>query len=59
MAYKSCNKCLNSLWLMNDLKCELNAAVHGQNKELSQFAKKLLNNIGEYENASNNTKTSR
>lgn len=44
---------------MNDLKCELRAALHGQNKELSQFAKKLLNNIGEYENASNNTKTSR
>ena len=60
MAYESCNKCFNTKWLMNDLKCELNAAVHGKNKELSQFAKKLLNNIGEYENGSSNfTKTSR
>lgn len=58
MAYESFNKCFNTKWLVNDLKSELNAAVHSQNKELSQFAKKLLKNIGEYENASNFTKTS-
>lgn len=59
MAYESCNKCFNSKWLMNDLKCGLKIAAHSKNKELSQFAHKLLNNIGEYENgSSNNTKTS-
>lgn len=59
MAYKSCNKCINSKWLMNDLICELKAAASSKNKDLSQFANKLLNHIGEYENGSNNTKTSR
>lgn len=59
MASQSCNKCFNSKWLMNDLQCELKVAVQSQNKELSQFAHKLLNNIGEYENGSNITKTSR
>lgn len=60
MAYESCNKCFNSKWLMNDLKSDLKIAVQSKNKELSQFANKLLNDIGEYENGSSNfTKTSR
>lgn len=59
MAYELCNKCFNTKWLMNDLKCDLKIASHSKNKELSLFAQQLLKNIGEYENASYFIKTSR
>ena len=60
MEYRSCNKCFTTKWLLNDLKSELKIAAESKNVNLSQFAKKLLISIGEFENGSNNDiKTSR